>query len=110
MDGINWMKFERAAHYARQALAATAFRPKTLGNVYAPIPAIIDALEALAAERAAEREVRAGRAYYGLGGSLVPTTSAPETAYSRAVAAPRLGGQHPHDGRHVMSTSHWGMH
>jgi hypothetical protein len=50
------------------------------------------ALEALAAERAAAQ-------------------SAPhDTAYTRAVSAPRMGGRHPHDGRHIMSIGHWGMH
>lgn len=34
----------------------------------------------------------------------------PATPYARAMAEPRMGGQHPHDGRHIMSMRHWGMH
>ena len=61
--------------------------------------AVEGALEALAAERA-EARLPAGAPI-----RFWP----PDTAYDRAMTTPRMGGQHPHDGRHIMSMRHWGM-
>jgi hypothetical protein len=67
-----------------------------------PAPALICALEALAAERAAKPVAT-------IKAELVAQNTATPSAYTRAMTAPRLGGQHPHDGRHIMSIGSWGM-
>ena len=86
-----------------------------------PAPALICALEALAAERAAEREDAhdIGERIYRETGGPTPALRAAfasyraataSTPYTRAMTSPRMGGQHPHDGRHIMSIGSWGMH
>lgn len=71
--------------------------------------AVEHALAALAAERAEARKAQAAQSLDELARIDAPLIGEPSTPYTRAMTAPRMGGQHPHDGRHIMSMRHWGM-
>jgi hypothetical protein len=80
------------------------------GNANSAVVLLVHALEALAAERAAERKAKTAKALDELALIDAPLICGEtETPYTRAMTAPRQGGQHPHDGRHIMSIGSWGM-
>lgn len=78
------------------------------GSLSLGIADMLWALKALAAERAEARRAAAldKLAEVDAEEIVLPVV----TAYDRAMGQNRIGGQHPHDGRHIMSIGSWGMH
>jgi hypothetical protein len=120
-------KFEQALKIAE--------RHERAGDAWMVACVALDALRVLAAERAAERERAkvpltvevtgqgSGQVWsvkpYGAGSRvdltpiMAPGFDPDEgaTPYQRAMSPfNRMGGIHPHDGRHITSLRHWGMH